>query len=537
MNDDALTRLMVTEMTAQEIEERLAFIEIKRREVECREREVVAQEYRAQQEYIRFYLQSYDHLIGDQRMAMDEARAKIKTKLGSHFGLKKMMIMIGAMAGVDINTLTMEQYLALSRKSKRQAWLNQKSEDAVLLRVFSFTLTGTTKRWVDRLTPGAVNTWDLLKRLLSKGPHLDKECPLNEEVKQVEEAKYREFGRPAPFNGESARRSMEKIEWIKKLQESTRINTRHQSASLKNLETQIEQLTKELHSRATDEIPSSSTRQCKVVNDDLETQHRPISSRNLINKEGWTTKDLQCQLPPKELNLRNFTLSCTIGNFNFYGMADLGASINVMPRNIFEYLKLAKLRNTNMLVEMVDMTKKGSFRPFLATIHAEINVFDKEISLGTNNDRVSYDMEKKDHNFTIPAEKIFMIKSDLDNKPLTPASSNNQPRISHDRLLDDSVHDQNRKKIKIKLDQHIPRAHFCKPVKQTIDEQTKMWPTCGPTKEIGQLADEYEIEIGKKGHILDKIWEYYESVHRDNTYWWHDHGLEEEERKEMGIKI
>ncbi|GJS02234.1 hypothetical protein Tco_0318742 [Tanacetum coccineum] len=85
MNDDALTRLMVTEMTAQEIEERLAFIEIKRREVECREREVVAQEYRAQQEYIRFYLQSYDHLIGDQRMAMDEARAKIKTKYGLQY--------------------------------------------------------------------------------------------------------------------------------------------------------------------------------------------------------------------------------------------------------------------------------------------------------------------------------------------------------------------------------------------------------------------------------------------------------------------
>ncbi|GKC06085.1 hypothetical protein Tco_0997695 [Tanacetum coccineum] len=446
---------------------------------------------------------------------------------------------LGAMAGVDINTLTMEQYLALSRKSKRQAWLNQKSEAMTQYSYayFHLLLRGPLKGgWTDLLQElSTLGT--SLKRLLSKGPHLDKECPLNEEVKQVEEAKYREFGRPAPFNGESARRSMEKIEWIKKLQESTRINTRHQSASLKNLETQIEQLTKELHSRATDEIPSSSTRQCKVVNDDLETQHRPISSRNLINKEGWTTKDLQCQLPPKELNLRNFTLSCTIGNFNFYGMADLGASINVMPRNIFEYLKLAKLRNTNMLVEMVDMTKKGSFRPFLATIHAEINVFDKEISLGTNNDRVSYDMEKKDHNFTIPAEKIFMIKSDLDNKPLTPASSNNQPRISHDRLLDDSVHDQNRKKIKIKLDQHIPRAHFCKPVKQTIDEQTKMWPTCGPTKEIGQLADEYEIEIGKKGHMLDKICEYYENVHRDNTYWWHDHGLEEEEQMDDALPL
>nr|GFB46913.1 hypothetical protein [Tanacetum cinerariifolium] len=41
----------------------------------------------------------------------------------------------------------------------------------------------------------------------------------------------------------------------------------------------------------------------------------------------------------------------------------------------------------------------------------------------------------------------------------------------------------------------------------------------------------------KKGHMLDKIWEYCENIHRDNTYRWHDHGLEEEERKEMGIEI
>ncbi|GJS60481.1 hypothetical protein Tco_0655265 [Tanacetum coccineum] len=92
------------------------------------------------------------------------------------------------------------------------------------------------------------------------------------------------------------------------------------------------------------------------------------------------------------------------------------ASVNVMPRNIFEYLKLANLRNTNMLVEMADMTKKA---------------------------------------------------------PL----------------------------------------------------------------EIDQLVDEYELVIGKKGHMLDKIWEYYKDVHRNNTYWWHDHGFEEEERDEMVIGI
>nr|GEU55641.1 hypothetical protein [Tanacetum cinerariifolium] len=71
------------------------------------------------------------------------------------------------------------------------------------------------------------------------------------------------------------------------------------------------------------------------------------------------TKVLQCQLPPKELNPRNFTLPCTIGKINFYRMTDLGSSVNVIPRNTFEYLRLANLRNTNMLVEMADMIKKA----------------------------------------------------------------------------------------------------------------------------------------------------------------------------------
>ncbi|GJX93356.1 hypothetical protein Tco_0347942 [Tanacetum coccineum] len=37
-------------------------------------------EYRQEQEDMRFYLQPYDHLTGDQRKAMDKIRAKIKAK-------------------------------------------------------------------------------------------------------------------------------------------------------------------------------------------------------------------------------------------------------------------------------------------------------------------------------------------------------------------------------------------------------------------------------------------------------------------------
>ncbi|GKB98155.1 hypothetical protein Tco_0984292 [Tanacetum coccineum] len=80
MNDDALARLMVTEMTAADVAQRKKIIELKRREDECREQEIAAAEYRAQQEYTRLYLQPYEHLTGDQRLVMDAIRAQIKAK-------------------------------------------------------------------------------------------------------------------------------------------------------------------------------------------------------------------------------------------------------------------------------------------------------------------------------------------------------------------------------------------------------------------------------------------------------------------------
>nr|GEY92876.1 hypothetical protein [Tanacetum cinerariifolium]GEZ53415.1 hypothetical protein [Tanacetum cinerariifolium] len=111
------------------------------------------------------------------------------------------------MAGVDVDTLTMKQYLALSRENQASGMVKLKiggnvnfeiksqfmcelredtffgnkdddahdfidrvlsivdlfnilgvSKEAVMLRVFPFTLTGSIKRWVDRLAPGTINT-------------------------------------------------------------------------------------------------------------------------------------------------------------------------------------------------------------------------------------------------------------------------------------------------------------------------------------------------------------------------------------------
>nr|GEW68986.1 hypothetical protein [Tanacetum cinerariifolium] len=129
------------------------------------------------------------------------------------------------MGDVDVNMLTMEQYLALTRGNQAPGMVKPEirnnvniSYDAIMLRVFPITLTRAAKRWIDRIPLGTINTWDLLKKSfiqsgssdgivvitsfgLCGGTHLDKECPLNEEVKGVKEVKYGEFGRSFPHNG------------------------------------------------------------------------------------------------------------------------------------------------------------------------------------------------------------------------------------------------------------------------------------------------------------------------------------------------
>ncbi|GJU75322.1 putative ribonuclease H-like domain-containing protein [Tanacetum coccineum] len=203
----------------------------------------------------------------------------------------------------------------------------------------------------------------------------------------------------------------------------------------------MEQLTKEIHS---DKTLNSSSGQIKTVtaNQEINVLNKLHGVSFMSEPESDTPEVLQHQLPPKELNPRSFILSYKIGKFNSFAMADLGASINVMPRSIFEHLHLTNLKKTNMLCEMADMSKMTPLgivenslvkidkflfpsdfviidntpsdttilgRPFLATIHAKIHVFARKFSLGINEDRISFDIIRKDHNFMNPSEKISWL--------------------------------------------------------------------------------------------------------------------------------
>ncbi|PWA88654.1 RNA-directed DNA polymerase, eukaryota, Reverse transcriptase zinc-binding domain protein [Artemisia annua] len=54
--------------------------------------------------------------------------------------------------------------------------------------------------------------------------------------------------------------------------------------------------------------------------------------------------------------------------------------------------------------------------------------------------------------------------------------------------------------------------------------------------EVQQLADEYELRIGKKGYMLDDIWDKCSEVSNKAPEWWYEDGLEKEEEKDSTLK-
>nr|GEV53316.1 zinc knuckle CX2CX4HX4C [Tanacetum cinerariifolium] len=210
-----------------------------------------------------------------------------------------------------------------------------------MLRVFPITLTGAAKRWFERIPSGKINTWDLLKNAFIQSycpsskiakllkeihnfkhsssdgivaitsthdslgrdmkklkenlhdiqvgcgiyerDHLGKDCPLNKEVKRVEKPSLGELMNK--HLEESTRRRNEKEKWMKKLQETTDMNIRNQNAALKNLETQVEQLTKNFQAKTAKEAPSSyaSIGHCKAIFSDNDAPS-DVTSSNETNE-------------------------------------------------------------------------------------------------------------------------------------------------------------------------------------------------------------------------------------------------------------
>jgi hypothetical protein len=60
-------------------------------------------------------------------------------------------------------------------------------------------------------------------------------------------------------------------------------------------------------------------------------------------------------LPPIFKDPRSFTIPCSLGNIKFKNtLCDLGASVSLMPRLVFERLRIKDLKQTNISLQMTD---------------------------------------------------------------------------------------------------------------------------------------------------------------------------------------
>ncbi|GJV68462.1 DNA-directed DNA polymerase [Tanacetum coccineum] len=155
------------------------------------------------------------------------------------------------------------------------------------------------------------------------------------------------------------------------------------------------------------------------------------------------------KISSKEKDPRSFTIPCDIGQLHIdNALADLGASISLMPYTMYKKLGLGEPKATRMSLELTDrsiqyprgiienvLIKVDKFvlpidfvildmpkdsrvpmilgRPFLATARAMIDVFNKKITLRVGDDEVIFDVDHSIKRPTTEDDECYGI-DDLD---------------------------------------------------------------------------------------------------------------------------
>ncbi|GKC72912.1 hypothetical protein Tco_1118795, partial [Tanacetum coccineum] len=178
---------------------------------------------------------------------------------------------VGTMAGVDINTLTMEQYLALSRENQASGVVKPEIEGNVNFEIKSQFMSLSNNSNTNGLA-AIVSKLDNLGRDMKKlkenvhaiqlgcqiykGPHLDKECPQGYYTRTDDQTPF-EGKRPNvvetinKYMEEAAKRQAEQDEWLKTFYQNTENNRIDHDKIIQKLESQVKTLTTEVETKAT----------------------------------------------------------------------------------------------------------------------------------------------------------------------------------------------------------------------------------------------------------------------------------------------
>eukprot|EP00257_Ricinus_communis_P019772 XP_015578857.1 uncharacterized protein LOC107261776 [Ricinus communis] len=107
---------------------------------------------------------------------------------------------------------------------------------------------------------------------------------------------------------------------------------------------------------------NSSVRECRKYAKFLKeilSNKRKLEHLGLVTLNEECSAILQNKLTVKRRDLGSFTIPCVIDELLISGaLADLGASINLMPTSLFDRLSLSEPKPTRMSIQLADMTIK-----------------------------------------------------------------------------------------------------------------------------------------------------------------------------------
>ncbi|GKA31623.1 hypothetical protein Tco_0717928 [Tanacetum coccineum] len=143
----------------------------------------------------------------------------------------------------------------------------------------------------------------------------------------------------APSVGDWFEAELEKCWKIQQKRDNSYLNLRREvkDDALRNWEAQIDQLRRQEH----------EVSECKMVH----------TSKNDAQQKETNQIERISSLPEKP-NPGSFTIPCSVDIFNINGIADLGASVNIMSKSVLEELSLADPKYANIIVEMAYKTSE-----------------------------------------------------------------------------------------------------------------------------------------------------------------------------------
>ncbi|GJR56889.1 phospholipase-like protein [Tanacetum coccineum] len=412
---------------------------------------------------------------------------------------------------VDIEDLTIEQYLRLTQESQTP----KKIEDM------------TIAEYLEYEKKGAESDYD------SEDMEEEVEYMTDDEVVMSEQE---ESNHGYTQNIQHFEEKDDVDEWL-----NAEITKHMSMQGVENMKDALISIIKSIRQEMKDGIMK---RKFEALTASVSDEVSSITSNEVDRADDNTPNTAPCRLP-KELSPRSFLLPFNINNHNLYATTTLDAKDNIMPQRVYEYLGLDKLRDTstlenttgtnehlgtiNILVKFGELEFPCNFvikmaedviilgRPFLESTRAQIDVFNEEISFEIGSKKFKFNIDSYQS-----IEKIYMVSIGQAEETFNPLE------IGINLFSYESP-------ACLQFEQRNRSYGTPKPIgHNNLHESDREFIFNEWILNTYDVKEEYAREIGKKGYVLDDVWEKCQQNYKKTNEVWHDEGYEEDEMWRSG---